>query len=181
MSVPFAFLPIMPTYTIILAWADNATLWFSNVSDLWLLILCWGLLSGLGNEYVICLLGHDVNKYIYFGRSWQCSPLIVEYVKQKVVDTLVMHILVWGNERVTGLFGYHPNNYIYFERSRQWSHLIVECVRLKMVDALLPLIFRVGQQAWHLSLQLSPWPIHSPWKEHPMEPFDCRMCKIENR
>jgi hypothetical protein len=87
--VSFAFVAITLTNPFILTWAENTAFWFLNVADLWLLTLLWSTFLGWGSEHVICLLGCDVNKYIYFSRSWQCSPLIVECVRQRSVDTVV--------------------------------------------------------------------------------------------
>ena len=42
------------------------------------------------------------------------------------------------------------------------------------------LIFRMWQQACHLSLSLLRPPIHSIWQNVTMPPIDCRMCKTNN-
>jgi len=176
MSMSFAFLAIMPTNTFFLAQADNTALWFSNISDFRFWMFRWMSFLGWGNWHVICLFSCNANQYIFFGRSWQCSPLIVECVRVKIVNTPVTLILGWGNKFVICLFDYHVDQYNNFQMTRQWSRMIFKCIRLKIVDPPLTLISWVGQQACHLPFRLSRWPINSLLQVETMVPFGCWMC-----
>jgi len=173
MSMLFLFSAITPTNTFTLEWADNGALWFLNVYDLRSLTHRSRSLWGLGSKHVLCLFGCNSNKYIQFGRSWKCSPVIFECVKLQIVHTPVMLILGWGNTFTVCVFGYHTDQYTHFGRTRQWSHLVVECVRLWIVDAPWTLIFGMEQRACHLPFRRSRWPIHSLWQDETMQLFDC--------
>jgi hypothetical protein len=54
------------------------------------LTLHWHSILGCGNEHVICVFQYNANRYIDFGRMWQCSPLIAECERQKIIDNLSM-------------------------------------------------------------------------------------------
>jgi len=166
---------------VTLAQAYNAALWLLNVYVLGLLILCWCSFLGCGNEHVLYHLSCNTDQYIHFGRSWQCSPVIVECVRPKIVDAPVTLIFGLGNKHDIFLFAYHADQCIHFGREIQLSRSIVECVQYWFVDAAVMLIFKLGQWACHLPLLLSRRPRHSIWKDETMLPYDCRLCITKNR
>jgi len=53
------------------------------------LILHGHYVSGWGTELIACLFSYKANQSIYFGRMWQCSPLIAKCLRLKIVEALL--------------------------------------------------------------------------------------------
>ena len=64
-----------------------------------LLTLCWHSVGGSGNQHVNCLFSYNAGEYIDFGVTWQCSTLIIEYERLKIVDTPLTLIHGWGHNK----------------------------------------------------------------------------------
>jgi len=60
--------------------------------------LQWCSFLGWGNERVIWLFGYNANRSIHFGRMWQCSLLIAECVRLKIVDALLTLTLLTSKQ-----------------------------------------------------------------------------------
>jgi len=54
----------------------------------------WPLFLGCRNESVICLLPYNADRYIHFGRMWQCCSLIAECIRMKIIDNQLTLTLI---------------------------------------------------------------------------------------
>jgi len=132
-------LPRKEADSSIMGYCRHIPLRFSNMHRQKLLMLCWPSFLRWCNERVICLFSYNADQYSYFGRRGQCSPLIVGFVRQKIVDALLTlfvrvaqracHLPFWLLHQPIRLVG----------GTWHWSPLIVESVRPEMEDALLTL------------------------------------------
>ena len=134
-----------------------------------LLTLHWHLFLGWGNECAICLLSSNNDQKIYFGRRWQCSPLIVERIRLKHVDnplTLMFMIGQWASNLPSWL--YHlPTHLLWKDKTmepidcgmcrtkNQWRN--VDVLMTHIETAFVPSFIGCNESqihSWHSNLRL---------------------------
>jgi hypothetical protein len=62
------------------------------------LTLRWRSFVWCGSDWVICFFRNNADLYIRFGRMGQCSPLIAQWVRLKIVDTRLTHTLITSKQ-----------------------------------------------------------------------------------
>jgi len=74
----------------------HSTIALSKIQVKQSLTLCSPLFFGWGNESVNHILSYNADKHIHFGVMWQCSPLIVECERLKIIDAPLTLIFRMG-------------------------------------------------------------------------------------
>jgi len=92
------FLPGEAADCSILSKCRCKALGFSKMQGLKSLTLCWRWFLGWVNDCVMCLFRYNAEQYIHSYGMWQCSPLIVECVRAKIVDALLTLTLITSKQ-----------------------------------------------------------------------------------